>query len=70
MQKIKNCPYCGSKPRIITRKCDKARFAIGCTNVDCREWLPEDAMLRYLHNYTTCYVRYECMIECWNRRKL
>ncbi len=65
---IKDCPFCGSSGKLWTRKCSSAKYAIGCTNIRCREFIPEDVHLRKLHNYAMCYTKLEqCMAE-WNRR--
>lgn len=65
---LKQCPFCGSDAIMIERKCHKARYAIGCSNIACIVWLPKDARKRELHNYASCYVDKECAIKAWNRR--
>lgn len=65
---LKPCPFCGGEPRYINRKCNVAAHAVGCSNNLCIIWLPEDAKLRELNYYASCYVKKEDMIEAWNRR--
>jgi hypothetical protein len=69
MKKLLNCPFCNSKPRLVERKCDEAKYGIGCSNIECILFLPPDVQKRELHNYVTCYVRKEDLIKCWNRRE-
>jgi hypothetical protein len=66
--KLLPCPFCGSEARMIERKCSPAKYGIGCSNMDCIIWLPEDAPKRNLQSYVTCYVKKEDCIERWNRR--
>ena len=66
--KIKPCPFCGSAPRVIERKCSPAHFGIGCTNIECIIFLPDDVKKRELHNYVWCWADKNEMIEKWNRR--
>jgi len=66
--KIKTCPFCGGKARLWIRKCDKTKYTIGCDNVTCFLWIPEDVRLRELHNYAPCYVEKKQLIEDWNKR--
>jgi hypothetical protein len=65
---IKPCPFCGSAPQIIERKCCSTKYAIGCSNIECAIFLPPDVKKRELHNYTWCYFDKDEMIKRWNRR--
>ena len=66
--KLKPCPFCGGKARLWTRKCDKAGYTIGCNNIECFLWIPDDVKLRNLHYYAPCYVYKEDLIKAWNFR--
>ena len=63
------CPFCGAKARFIERKCDQTKYGVGCSNIECILFLPPDVRKRELHNYVTCYVDRDTMIEAWNRRE-
>ena len=63
MIKLKNCPFCGKKPKVWIRKCSDAKYAIGCTNPLCFLWIPKDVRLRELHNYATCYSEKKYLLE-------
>jgi len=65
---LKPCPFCGSDPRLIERKCDKTRYAVGCSNPECIIWLPPDVRKRELHHYTWCFVHLDDLVMRWNRR--
>lgn len=62
------CPFCGSEPRFVERKHGFGRYAVGCSNIDCIIFLPENVKKRELHNYASCYAKIEYMVEAWNRR--
>ena len=68
VRKILPCPFCGEKPRLWERKCDTAKYTIGCDNIMCFLWIPINVKLRELHNYASCYVHLEDLIDAWNRR--
>ena len=65
---IKPCPFCGSKPLILSSKMHGGGYVIGCSNLECIIYLPDDAMKSELHNYGWCYKRKDEMIKDWNRR--
>ena len=67
--KLLPCPFCGSEPRFIERKCDEAKYGVGCSNIECILFLPPDVRKRELHNYVTCYVDKSVLIKAWNRRE-
>ena len=69
MDNVLPCPFCGSKPFMVERKCDKTKYGIGCSNIECILFLPLDVRKRELHNYVTCYVHKDELIKCWNRRE-
>jgi hypothetical protein len=69
MKGLKPCPFCGSEPRYIERKSGFGRHGIGCSNMECIIWLPDDVRLRELHNYCIAYVEKSCMVKAWNRRR-
>ena len=62
--KLKPCPFCGSKARLVRRKSNGA-FDIGCENLDCYGWncTEEDCVL-----CKDGYVKKEEAIKAWNRR--
>ena len=66
--KLKLCPFCGEKARIIKRKCDLSKYAIGCNTTGCHCWIPEDVRLRELHNYAPCWVKLKDAINSWDIR--
>lgn len=68
MKKLLLCPFCGSEPRLIERKCSNMKYGIGCSNTDCIIFLPEDVRKRELHNYVWCYVDKKELIKAWNNR--
>jgi len=68
MVRIKLCPFCGSEPLILSTKSHGGGYVIGCPNVDCIIYLPNDAMKSELHNYGWFYERRGQMIKDWNRR--
>ena len=72
MREILPCPFCGSKPFLVERKCEKYKtnYGIGCSNIDCILFLPPDVRKRELHNYVMCYVHKHRMLDAWNRRVL
>ena len=65
---LKNCPFCGSLPQFVERKCDEAKYGVGCSNIECIIFLPDSAWKRDLHNYVTMYVNIEDMVKGWNTR--
>jgi hypothetical protein len=67
-KEFKSCPFCGCEPRFIERKCDKTKYGIGCSNMDCIIWVPEDVHKRELHNYVICFVDKDEMTHKWNKR--
>ena len=70
--KIKLCPFCGRKPwiaRDLNNDNEKV-YGIGCTNIDCFLWLPNDFKQGELHNYTAAYYEKSVMLEEWNKRAL
>ena len=65
---LKPCPFCGSPARFKERKCDIAKYAIGCSDSLCIIWLPNNVRKRELHTYATCWAEKEDAINAWNRR--
>jgi hypothetical protein len=68
---IKNCPFCGSKARLLERgKCFTLRYILGCTEAGCWAWIPEDARKREFNNYSGGVWRSkEDLIKAWNLRR-
>lgn len=66
--KLLPCPFCGSEPRFIERKCDEAKYGVGCSNIECIIFLPHDVKKRELHNYVWCYVHKDQLVKQWNCR--
>ena len=68
MTELKNCPFCGQKPRIWERKRGVCNFTVGCDTPTCFVWIPDDVRLSELPNYATCYRTKEMAIDAWNTR--
>jgi hypothetical protein len=66
--KLLPCPFCGAEPLMIERKCDRTKFGVGCSNIECILYLPPDVRKRELHNHVRCYVDKDKMVTAWNRR--
>ena len=66
--KIKPCPFCGEQPKLWERKGNKGNYTLGCNDINCFLWIPEDVRLRELHNYAPCYYEKKELIEAWNKR--
>ena len=66
--KLKPCPFCGSPPRYMERRCYKVRHGVGCSNPECIIWLPPDARKSELHNYVWVFRDLAEMTRRWNRR--
>ncbi len=67
-EKLKPCPFCGSKPNYIFRDVEEPQHGIGCSNLDCIIYLPPNDEIDILPNYTWCYVKKSCMVKAWNTR--
>jgi hypothetical protein len=68
MEKLKVCPFCGTEPVLKERKRGQGKYAIGCPNISCFLYLPDDVKKSELHNYTWCYAKLENLITAWNTR--
>lgn len=68
MKKLEPCPYCGGEPRLWVRKCSKLKYAVGCDDPLCFNWIPKNVRLRELHNYAICFAKMSDLIETWNMR--
>lgn len=75
MTKLKSCPFCGGKVRIIkgilqTDDCKMLGYTIGCNDVDCFLWLHKNVDKTKLHLHTGgIWFNKEELIEAWNRRE-
>lgn len=62
------CPLCGGEVKLWERKCDKAKYTIGCNNIECFLYIPPDVRLRELHTYGTCFCDKKELLKTWNTR--
>lgn len=62
------CPFCGGEARWWDRKNYTANYTVGCQNIDCFLWIPDDVDVRQLERYATCYRLPESGVEAWNKR--
>lgn len=68
---LKPCPFCGSYARLFSWKRGKARHVIGCINIECVIYLPNDITWKNRANYVSgAWVDVVELKKAWNRRAL
>ena len=67
--KLLPCPFCGNSPRLISFKKGKVKHVIGCVNIECVIWLPEDISCANRANYVSgAWADVGDLIKSWNTR--
>ena len=71
---LKRCPFCGAVPIVKKGLLENSDgdpiigYGVGCTNINCILFLPEDVSEKQLINYVWVYTNLEWLKEGWNTR--